>query len=116
MQISDFRLVKKSESLIDLHSAFRNRLALESLQAIGIRNDPNYLECGGKRSATPLWVVSTRANPEPPNNPKRRRRFALPAHSKSKPSLAPAADSAPVTMTASVTDARIQHPRSNSFG
>jgi hypothetical protein len=32
------------------------------------------LECGGKRSATPLWISSP--------NPKRRRRFALPAHSK----------------------------------
>jgi hypothetical protein len=31
------------------------------------------LECGGKRSATPLWIVI---------DPKRRRRFALPAHSK----------------------------------
>jgi len=33
------------------------------------------LECGGKRSATPLWLHVA-------NNPKRRRRFALPAHSK----------------------------------
>jgi len=32
------------------------------------------LECGGKRNATPLWMI--------PKNPKRRRRFALPAHSK----------------------------------
>jgi hypothetical protein len=38
-----------------------------------------FLECGGKPSATPLWI-----SPEPVlgPNPKRRRRFALPAHYK----------------------------------
>ena len=35
------------------------------------------LECGGKRSATPLWISALK----PPKDPKRRRRFALPAHS-----------------------------------
>jgi hypothetical protein len=34
------------------------------------------VECGGKRSATPLWYWGTA-----PDEPKRRRRFALPAHS-----------------------------------
>ena len=48
------------------------------------------MECGGKRSATPLWLRAERA-PEPEasvrpaprlrRKPKRRRRFALPAHS-----------------------------------
>ncbi len=37
-----------------------------------------FLECGGKRSATPLWIVWIQMITEP----KRRRRFALPAHSK----------------------------------
>ena len=38
------------------------------------------MECGGKRSATPLWmsVGSCLRGLKP----KRRRRFALPAHSK----------------------------------
>ena len=35
------------------------------------------LDCGGKRSATPLWLTWPRVAPEP----KRRRRCALPAHS-----------------------------------
>ena len=39
------------------------------------------LECGGKRSATPLWIVYPK-NFVSRVNPKRRRRFALPAHSK----------------------------------
>src|ERR1051326_1001315 len=34
------------------------------------------MECGGRRSATPLWSERTR-----PNQQKRRRRFAPPAHS-----------------------------------
>ena len=38
---------------------------------------PRSLECGGKRSATPLWVRQERRV----ELPKRRRRFALPAHS-----------------------------------
>jgi len=40
-------------------------------------NLPPHMECGGKRSATPLWL------PRPPGaeKPKRRRRCALPAHS-----------------------------------
>ena len=38
---------------------------------------PAILECGGKRSATRLWLVRPRAGLEP----KRRRRCALPAHS-----------------------------------
>jgi hypothetical protein len=37
------------------------------------------LECGGKRSATPLLFKLFKFN----RTPKRRRRFALPAHSKS---------------------------------
>jgi hypothetical protein len=40
------------------------------------------LECGGKRSATPLWLGQRLAFLEVPGGPKRRRRFALPAHSK----------------------------------
>src|SRR5438093_1175667 len=40
---------------------------------------PAILECGGKRSATPLWL----ARPGVPAQSKRRRRCALPAHSKS---------------------------------
>jgi hypothetical protein len=36
------------------------------------------LECGGKRSATPLWLARRGV----PAQPKRRRRCALPAHSK----------------------------------
>jgi hypothetical protein len=36
------------------------------------------LECGGKRSATPLWMVFESSV----RHPKRRRRFALPAQSK----------------------------------
>jgi hypothetical protein len=40
-------------------------------------SNAKYMECGGKRSATPLW--SQRAGL---NQQKRRRRFALPAHSK----------------------------------
>ncbi len=35
-----------------------------------------YLQCGGKRSATPLWIAVQIENPQ------RRRRFALPAHSR----------------------------------
>jgi hypothetical protein len=35
-----------------------------------------FMECGGKRSATPLWMKIIQ------RDPKRRRRFALPAHSK----------------------------------
>jgi hypothetical protein len=38
-------------------------------------DDP--MECGGKRSATPLWFLDRKARPAP----KRRRRCALPAHS-----------------------------------
>jgi hypothetical protein len=38
-------------------------------------DDP--MECGGKRSATPLWLRDRKARP----TPKRRRRYALPAHS-----------------------------------
>ncbi len=40
------------------------------------------LECGGKRSATPLWLGQRLAFPEVPATGRRRRRFALPAHSK----------------------------------
>src|SRR5213596_1390816 len=40
---------------------------------------PAILECGGKRSATPLWL----ARPGVPAHSKRRRCCALPAHSKS---------------------------------
>jgi hypothetical protein len=36
------------------------------------------LECGGKRSATPLWIGLVKTG-----HPQRRRRFALPPHSKS---------------------------------
>src|SRR5216110_58781 len=36
-----------------------------------------YMECGGKRSATPLWSLRAGLNQQ-----KRRRRFALSAHSK----------------------------------
>jgi len=39
------------------------------------------LDCGGKRSATPLFENNRLAEP-PARSPKRRRRFALPAHSK----------------------------------
>jgi hypothetical protein len=39
------------------------------------------LECGGKRSATPLWLGQRLAFPGVRGDPKRRRRFALPAHS-----------------------------------
>src|SRR6266581_3016178 len=47
------------------------------------------LECGGKRSATPLWIVrrfafrleSVKTASRRSSEPKRRRRFALPAHS-----------------------------------
>src|SRR5438094_5340541 len=39
---------------------------------------PAILECGGKRSATPLWL----ARRGDPAQSKRRRRCALPAHSK----------------------------------
>jgi hypothetical protein len=35
------------------------------------------MECGGKRSATPLWNQQAELTQE-----KRRRRFAMPAHSK----------------------------------
>jgi hypothetical protein len=38
------------------------------------------LECGDKRSATPLWI---RQESNALSDQKRRRRFALPAHSKS---------------------------------
>src|SRR5436190_20128588 len=37
-----------------------------------------YLECGGKRSATPLWLARRKV----PAQSKRRRRCALPAHAK----------------------------------
>jgi hypothetical protein len=40
---------------------------------------PEVLECGGKLSATPLWFLFYR---EARIYPKRRRRFASPAHSK----------------------------------
>jgi hypothetical protein len=40
-------------------------------------SNAEYMECGGKRSAIPLWNHPTGLNQE-----KRRRRFALPAHSK----------------------------------
>ncbi|PWU10771.1 MAG: hypothetical protein C5B50_24695 [Verrucomicrobia bacterium] len=36
-----------------------------------------YMECGGKRSAAPLWLRLARWR-----EPKRRRRYALPAHSR----------------------------------
>ena len=40
------------------------------------------LECGGKRSATPLWLLGAGAGSGGQRvEPKRRRRFALPAHS-----------------------------------
>ena len=42
-----------------------------------VRRTP-LLECGGERIATPLWIGYAPA----PQEPKRRRRFALPAHSK----------------------------------
>ncbi len=35
------------------------------------------MECGGKRSATPLWLAASTGA----DKPKRRRRCALPAHS-----------------------------------
>ena len=45
------------------------------------------MECGGKRSATPLWIGTRVAEfalvERNLANSKRRRRFALPAHSKS---------------------------------
>src|SRR6266508_1483320 len=40
---------------------------------------PAILECGGQRSATPVWL----ARPGVPAQSKRRRRCAVPAHSKS---------------------------------
>ena len=41
------------------------------------------MECGGKRSATPLWLGQPLAFPDVPGGRKRRRRFALPPHSRS---------------------------------
>ena len=55
----------------------RNRIISRQL-AVG-SGQP--LECGGKRSATPLWMFS---DVEQQAHPKRRRRFALPAHSKDR--------------------------------
>jgi len=49
------------------------------------------LERGGKRSATPLWIDDPIANLK---DPKRRRRFALPAHSKIGRSKVPLVDKA----------------------
>jgi hypothetical protein len=46
---------------------------------------PDIMECGGKRSATPLCRKSrqvVRQNQQSPRGPKRRRRYALPAHCK----------------------------------
>jgi hypothetical protein len=45
---------------------------------------PDIMECGGKRSATPLCRKSrqvVRQSQRSPRGPKRRRRCALPAHS-----------------------------------
>src|SRR6058998_3662896 len=46
-------------------------------------NRGSLLDCGGKRSATPLWVRVR----------KRRRRCALPAHSKTWPNFVPFTES-----------------------
>ena len=46
--------------------------------------EAHHLECGGKRSATPLWLTRTSAGSASVHRtpkPKRRRRCALPAHS-----------------------------------
>jgi hypothetical protein len=51
----------------------RKRVALETVET----STAEYMECGGKRSATPLW--SQRAGL---TKQKRRRRSALPAHCK----------------------------------
>ena len=46
-----------------------------------MRLRPRTLECGGKRSATPLWIDQVEFNE---SNPKRRRRFVLSALSKER--------------------------------
>ena len=52
----------------------------------GSSASPQILECGGKRSATPLWIKSSSSSGRLQcREPKRRRRFALPAHSKLTP-------------------------------
>jgi hypothetical protein len=51
---------------------------------------PSNLECGGKRSATPLWIGYCNELVLK-QYPKRRRRFALPAHSKKGSSNSPGA-------------------------
>src|SRR5205809_196710 len=56
----------------------KRRLAATSIPHIVYENDLNLLECGGKRSATPLWIASALFQP------KRRRRCAPSAHSKNR--------------------------------
>jgi hypothetical protein len=56
----------------------------ESVRDCDVRDVPDIMECGGKRSATPLCRKSrpvVRQNQRSPRGPKRRRRCALPAHS-----------------------------------
>jgi hypothetical protein len=71
-------MVKRADALILIRNSH------ESIRDCDVRDVPDIMECGGKRSATPLCRKSrqvVRQNQRSPRGPERRRRCALPAHS-----------------------------------